>query len=115
MVDYNKQADLLKVMAHPVRLQILDLLRQGEVCVCHIEREVNKRQAYISQQLMVLRNAGLVESRRDSLQVFYTLTDTALTALLETLCGDASEAHRCIAGCPCPHCTAQTTKGTQDL
>ena len=55
MADYDNLANLLKSIAHPVRLQIVDMLRQGEVCVCHIERSLDKRQAYISQQLMVLR------------------------------------------------------------
>ena len=68
-------AELLKAMAHPTRLQILNMLRQGEICVCHIENALGKRQPYISQQLMVLRDAGAVESRKDGLQVYYRISD----------------------------------------
>ena len=71
--SYNDTASKLKVMGHPVRLQILDMLRRGETCVCHIEQALDKRQAYISQQLMMLRDAGLVDSRKDGLQVLQTV------------------------------------------
>ncbi|MEW6406696.1 MAG: permease [Chloroflexota bacterium] len=46
------------ILMHPARLGILDLLREGEACVCHMEAVFGYRQAYISQQLMVLRDAG---------------------------------------------------------
>ena len=75
MTHYDALAVRFKALAHPVRLQILDMLRSGEACVCHMETALGKRQAYISQQLMVLRDAGLVDARRDGLQVFYRLTD----------------------------------------
>ena len=59
MAPYKNAALRLKALAHPVRLQILDMLRaDDEVCVCHMEAAFGKRQAYISQQLMVLREAG---------------------------------------------------------
>ncbi len=83
-MDYRQQATFLKAVAHPVRLQILDMLRQGEVCVCHIERAIHQRQAYVSQQLMVLREAGLVESRKDGLQVYYWIDDPMVIDLLES-------------------------------
>jgi DNA-binding transcriptional ArsR family regulator len=51
---YTDATVRFKALAHPVRLQILDMLRSGEVCVCHMETALGKRQAYISQQLMVL-------------------------------------------------------------
>ena len=104
-MDYEQQAALLKALAHPVRLQIMDMLRHGEICVCHIERAINKRQAYVSQQLMVLREAELVGSRKDGLQVYYWITDPAVGEVLDLLCGPAgSEGHAVIADCPCPHC-----------
>lgn len=104
-MDYQQQTALLKALAHPVRLQILDMLRQGELCVCHIERAINKRQAYISQQLMVLREAGLVSYRKDGLQVYYALATPAIGDLLTLLCGPAApHGHAVIDGCPCPTC-----------
>lgn len=105
MIDYIVSANKLKAMAHPVRLQILDMLRRGEVCVCHIERALNRRQAYISQQLMILRDANLVTSRRDGLQVYYRLADEQIVDLLRLLCGPPqSEGIDLLANCSCPAC-----------
>ena len=89
MNKYEGHASKLKLMGHPTRLQILDMLRQGETCVCHIERALNKRQAYISQQLMALRDAGLVDSRKDGLQVYYRLVDIQISDLLNLLVGSS--------------------------
>lgn len=76
------QADYFKALAHPVRLQILTILRQGEACVCHLEAILHKRQAYISQQLAVLREAGFLAERKDGLFVYYNLADPNVTSVL---------------------------------
>ena len=105
-MDYHASAAMLKAIAHPVRLEIIDMLRQGEICVCHIEAALDRCQAYVSQQLMVLREAGLVVSRKDGLRVFYRLATPEITELLTALCGTAdSDGHKIIAGCPCPGCS----------
>jgi DNA-binding transcriptional ArsR family regulator len=107
MADFNEQAALLKALAHPVRLQILSLLRDGgEVCVCHMEAAIKKRQAYISQQLMVLRDAGLIDSRKDGRMVFYWIADDRALALLDQVLGPGSQAALAVVrGCGCPTCT----------
>jgi DNA-binding transcriptional ArsR family regulator len=87
LARYTDATVRFKALAHPVRLQILDMLRGGEVCVCHMEAVLGKRQAYISQQLMVLRDAGLVESRKDGLSVFYRVIDDVVFDLLEATVG----------------------------
>lgn len=69
---------------HPERLAILEMLRNGERCVCEIEDALGHRQAYVSQQLTVLRNAGLVESRRDGWRVFYRLVTPEIFAVILT-------------------------------
>jgi ArsR family transcriptional regulator len=105
-VNYADLAEKCKALAHPVRLQILDMLRGGELCVCHIEAALNRRQAYVSQQLMVLRESGLVETRRDGLQVFYRLAEPGLRGWLETILeSDFSSVER-LAGCGCPLCSS---------
>ncbi|MBN1284625.1 MAG: winged helix-turn-helix transcriptional regulator [Anaerolineae bacterium] len=106
MRAYTKQAQLFRCLAHPVRLQILDILRRGEECVCHMEAVLGRRQSYISQQLMILRDAGLVDSRRDGLNVFYCLAaPETITPLLDVALGPLGQAGRHNpAGCPCPHC-----------
>ncbi|HYO88123.1 MAG TPA: metalloregulator ArsR/SmtB family transcription factor [Candidatus Limnocylindrales bacterium] len=99
-------AALLKAMGHPVRLHILCMLRSGDLCVCHIERVLNRRQAYISQQLMVLRDSGAVTSQRDGLQVYYRLADPRIETLLTAAGAPAPIPPYRIEGCPCPACMA---------
>jgi len=104
--SYDDLAELFKGLAHPIRLQILDLLREGEMCVCHIEAVLNKRQAYVSQQLMALRETGLVESRRDGLQVYYRLTDARISDLLTLMLQTPRKPGiQAVEGCPCPSCS----------
>jgi DNA-binding transcriptional ArsR family regulator len=83
MNAYNLQAELLKVLAHPARLQILDVLRDGEQCVCHLQAVLGLRQAYVSQQLMELRELGLVTDRKEGLRVFYSVCDSSVYAILD--------------------------------
>ena len=114
--SYQDATVRFKALAHPVRLQILDMLRNGEVCVCHMEIALGKRQAYISQQLMVLRDAGLVESRKDGLSVFYRLVDDVVLDLLEATLGPADDnAPEVLNTCPCPHCAEAVSDVTGEL
>jgi DNA-binding transcriptional ArsR family regulator len=83
MNAYHLQAELLKVLAHPARLQILDVLRDGEQCVCHLQAVLGLRQAYVSQQLMGLRELGLVTDRKEGLRVFYSVRDPSVYAILD--------------------------------
>jgi ArsR family transcriptional regulator len=107
MASYEQLALRFKALAHPVRLQILDMLRRGEVCVCHMETALGRRQAYISQQLMVLREAGLVEARKEGLQMYYRLADDLTAELLDTIFGEAPvQAQPRLADCSCPYCVA---------
>lgn len=106
MSRYEAIAAKLKVMGHPIRLQILDMLRHGEICVCHIETALGKRQAYISQHLMTLRDAGLVSARKDGLQVYYRLSDDAVTEVLNLLYGAPRDIGLvALADCKCPECS----------
>jgi DNA-binding transcriptional ArsR family regulator len=105
MNAYRESARLFQILSHPARLQILDVLRGGEECVCHLQSVLDKRQAFVSQQLMVLRDAGLVDSRREGLQVFYWLTNAepALNDLLTRALGPVQERAHCTETA-CPHC-----------
>ena len=85
-MDYNlitTEADIFDALAHPARLEILEVLRGREACVCHIQAVSNQRQAYISQQLNVLRQAGLVTSRKDGQWTFYRTSDQRLYTLID--------------------------------
>jgi len=103
--NYDDLASRFRALAHPVRLQILNMLRGGEVCVCHMEAAFGKRQAYISQQLIVLREAGLVETRKEGLKIFYRLVDPTTATLLDAALGlAAGDTLARIDTCPCPRC-----------
>lgn len=102
---YDLFATRFKALAHPVRQRILEILRCDEACVCHLEAAIDKRQAYISQQLMVLRQMGIVASRKQGLQVFYRLDDEMTARLLEAAFGPVTEAGLTrLEHCTCPHC-----------
>jgi DNA-binding transcriptional ArsR family regulator len=81
--DFAKLADLFSLLGQPSRLQILLLISRGEVCVCHIKAVLGFRQAYISQQLMGLRQGGWVSTRREGRSIYYRLTDPRLMNLIE--------------------------------
>jgi len=109
---YKQQTTLFKALAHPARLHILDLLAQGEACVCHLTAVLGKRQPYVSQQLMVLREAGLVDTREDGLLVYYRLRDERREGVRELLAaGRAALGLPALApttdpapDCTCPAC-----------
>ncbi|QIG54560.1 winged helix-turn-helix transcriptional regulator [Altererythrobacter sp. BO-6] len=73
--------DKLKAVAHPLRLQILEVLRAGEFNVGDIEQASGIGQPALSQQLGVLRKAGLVETRKEAKLVFYRRVEPQLDAL----------------------------------
>jgi DNA-binding transcriptional ArsR family regulator len=120
---FQNEADILNAMSHPARLEILELLRDGESCVCHIQAMLDHRQAYISQQLNILRQAGLITSRKAGLRVYYKISDPSLFDLLDQVKGillklgkwqpDASEQDDLLQkkkACHCPQCAPQTEK-----
>jgi DNA-binding transcriptional ArsR family regulator len=75
-------AELLQIISQPARLQILLTIGDGEACVCHLEAVLGWRQAYISQHLMALREAGLVTDRRQGRFIHYRLRDPRLLDLV---------------------------------
>ncbi|HMD90417.1 MAG TPA: metalloregulator ArsR/SmtB family transcription factor [Anaerolineaceae bacterium] len=105
---YEQQAQMLKVLTHPARLAILDILRDGEHCVCHMEAYLGYRQAYLSQQIAVLREAGLILDRREGWNIFYRVTDpriyTVLDAVQELFGRKPFSPRTENVKCPCPHC-----------
>lgn len=83
MRKYAQWAKLLKTLAHPVRLQILEILTDGPQCVCDLTAQLKKRQPYISQQLAILREAGLVTTVQKGWNVIYYLDETEFTRFWE--------------------------------
>lgn len=70
---YEKRVLVLKAMAHPTRLYILDILREGSLCVCEINKFIKADVSTISKHISILYNAGLVSREKMGLKVFYTL------------------------------------------
>lgn len=75
----------LKSISNPDRLTILCHLSKQELNVTQIEEITGVRQPTLSQQLMILRKSGLVHTRREGKQIFYSLQDEKLIELLKTL------------------------------
>jgi DNA-binding transcriptional ArsR family regulator len=105
---YLQAAHLYGLFAHPARLQILDELRRDEACVCHLQAVLGRPQAYVSQQLRVLREAGVVADRKDGLLVYYRLDDPQVARLLEEVLGPAGERMH-PEDCPCPKCSPEVS------
>ena len=111
----QSKAQLLKTLSHPTRLAVLEILRDGEQCVCHMEAMLGLRQASISQQLMVLRQAGLVGVRRDGLNVYYRVLKPRLFEVLDAVNAAAGKPRLRVlhkhgqAECPCPKCNRETS------
>jgi ArsR family transcriptional regulator len=72
---YDKNASLYKVLANPKRLEILNILKKGEVAVEVLLEITNLPKANLSQHLALLRLNGLVQTRRDGLNIIYRIID----------------------------------------
>ena len=94
MKEYRQKAKMLRAMAHPVRLQILEALVFGPACVCELILKTGRRQACISQHLMLLRQTGLVKRTRIGLNMRYELSSESTTNLLRSLIQD--DEHNCL-------------------
>ena len=104
----------LAAIASPQRIAILLAIGKGEACVCHLETALGWRQAYISQHLMALRKADILQDRREGRYVYYRLKNASyLNLILDSaqLSGLSAETVSAVINtetypsCECPHCT----------
>lgn len=77
------KAEFFKALAHPLRLAILDALRNGERTVTQLQNDTNADQSAISQQLAILRAKGFLEHRKEGTNVHYRVRDTEVYAFLD--------------------------------
>ncbi|MBN2455774.1 MAG: winged helix-turn-helix transcriptional regulator [Sedimentisphaerales bacterium] len=70
---FEKQAEIVKAIAHPLRIAIVDFLKDGEQCVCDIAEHVGSERSNVSRHLSVMVNAGVLEYRKKGLKVIYKL------------------------------------------
>jgi DNA-binding transcriptional ArsR family regulator len=80
---YVVKADFFRILGHPARVRILELLREGERSVGDLQRELGLDSSGTSQHLGALRKQGLLESRREGTSVYYRVRDPRLFQLLE--------------------------------
>jgi len=108
-------ASLLETIAPLARLEILLAIGTGEACVCHLETALDLRQAYISQHLMALRKADILQDRREGRYIFYSLKNPVLLDLITAsarLSGLSAETISALINtrvnptCECPQCSA---------
>jgi len=116
---YVHSAGIFRLLAHPARLHILDELRRGAACVCHLQTVLKRPQAYVSQQLKILRDAEVLDADKDGLNVYYRIVNQQVLDMLQVTLGPASLA-RSVPGCPCPKCASgncgmETTNGESSL
>jgi ArsR family transcriptional regulator len=80
-------ATLLKAIAHPFRLQILCLLQGQEMTVGELSRAIKTSNANISQHLSILRNQGIIGTRKEANFIYNRITDDRVTSLIEAMQG----------------------------
>ena len=104
---------LLSLIGQPARIQILLIIGAQAACVCHLEAVLGYRQAYISQHLMALRDAGVIAARREGRYMYYRLQNQELLELINAagrLCnlrqGELERAFppAFVSDCACPNC-----------
>ena len=78
-------ARIARAISHPVRMQILNELRNGGAYVMHLTHALRRPQANISQHLMVLREAGLVRASREGMTVLYQISDPEVLTVVDAL------------------------------
>ena len=80
---YQIKAEFFKVLGHPARIRILELLRGGERSVGQLVPDVGLEPSHLSQQLGVLRRANILAGRKEGAAVFYSVVDPRIFQLLE--------------------------------
>ncbi len=80
---FTQLAEFFKIIGDPTRTKILFVLDQNEMCVCDIANVLNMTKSSISHQLATLRKSGIVKSRREGKEVYYTLDDEHIKQVFE--------------------------------
>jgi ArsR family transcriptional regulator len=84
LAQYEARSDILKALAHPARLLIVDeLSKHGERCVCELTKLIGSDMSTVSRHLALLKGAGIVEDEKRAQMVFYRLRVQCITSLFE--------------------------------
>lgn len=76
-------ANIFKAMAHPTRIQIIKLLKDGPLCVCNILPQLESEQSNTSQHLAILRNQGILDNKKDGSMVIYRIKSPEVLQMIE--------------------------------
>ena len=79
------KAEILKVLAQPTRLKILELLRNGERCICEIVPAINGEQSNISRHISLMQKSHLVTTRKDGVKVMVKVKDPKIFEILDSV------------------------------
>ena len=80
-------ADVLKALAQPTRLKIIDFLRDGERCVCEIFPAINEEQSNTSRHLNMMLSAGVLFRRKDGLKIYYAIKHPEILEVIDLVTG----------------------------
>ncbi len=115
---YKALSEYFKLISHPVRLKILEILRGEPACVCHINAILDLRQAYVSQQLAVLREGGLIDHHKDGWNVYYSIADPSIYEIIDMAWTTVDPEDRYMRedlsvpdDCDCPRCQGKHADG----
>ena len=93
--DYKAQATVMKALAHPSRLLIVQALMDHELCVCELHELLPHNLSTASRHLSVLKNAGLLSEEKRGLYVYYKLTCSCIADFLQCVSRITGEAKEC--------------------
>ena len=79
---HDFQAEILKAIAQETRLSILELLSNGERCVCEIFPAISQEQSNVSRHLNMMQKAGILTRRKDGLKIFYAIKHPEVLAII---------------------------------
>jgi DNA-binding transcriptional ArsR family regulator len=79
------KAEILKALAQPTRLKILELLRNGERCICEIVPAINGEQSNISRHISLMQKSNLVTTRKDGVKVMVKVSDPRVFEILDSI------------------------------
>ncbi len=91
---YRMKAEVIAAVGHPLRLAIVDFLKDGEQCVCDITEHVEAKRSNVSRHLAVLLQAGVVTQRKDGLKVMYGLRTRCVLNFMRCVEGVLRESAR---------------------
>jgi len=92
---YELKARVVAAIGHPIRLAIVDFLKDGEQCVCKIAEHVAAKRSNVSRHLAVLLKAGIVEQRKEGLQMIYSLRTPCILNFMRCIEGVLCERGSC--------------------